>query len=258
MVRANLLFESYSQSILRFIEQSPEWAFFIVLGITFLESLAFIGVLMPGWLLLVGVGALVGSQVLGFYPIVLAMLIGAVLGEGLSYYLGYHYREKIRQWRWIESHQKGLERADRFIAQYGAMSLVIGRFIGPVRAVLPVVAGVSGMRQGYFWFINVSSGLLWAPLYLLPGVLVGAAINLPEGSQEVLAVAAIGELMLLWLARRWWIQSNKIENNDQSRLLRFRVIMAIICGLLLLLIVLMSEVGQALINTLARVLSVVM
>jgi membrane protein DedA with SNARE-associated domain len=248
------LIENYSKQLLLFIEQSPEWAFFIVLLIAFLESVAIVGVLMPGWLLLLGVGALIGNQVLPFYSMALAMFIGAVIGEGVSYQLGYHFRDNIRHWKWLESHQKGLERSDRFIKHYGVMSLIIGRFIGPLRALLPLVAGISGMSNRVFWLVNIGSGLLWAPIYLLPGILVGATFSLPEGTREVMAVFVFGECIFLWLSRRWWIAAKRLaKQSEDARGKKLQSILAMTCALLILIILGLSPLGQEILSILYKV-----
>ncbi len=249
------MLEEYSNQLLSYIEQQPESAFLIVLTIAFLESLAVVGVLLPGWLLLVGVGALVGGGVLPFYSMILAMFIGAVIGEGLSYWLGYHYRDRIRHLSWFESHEKALNRADRFIRRYGVISLAIGRFIGPLRAVLPVVAGISGMSQRLFWSVNIASGVLWAPLYLVPGILVGAALSLPEGSREVMAVFLIAQIFFIWMARKWWLDALKSRENRAR--LKLQSWLATSCACLMVIIFVLSPVGQQVVQVFAQLLSVV-
>jgi membrane protein DedA with SNARE-associated domain len=249
------LFESYSQQILTFIENHPESAFWVVLIIAFLESMAVVGVLVPGWLMLLGVGALIGGGVLPFYSIALAMFLGAVIGEGISYFLGYHYRDRIRHLSWLESHQKVLERADRFIVRYGVISLFVGRFIGPLRAVLPLVAGVSGMSQTVFWVVNIGSGLLWAPMYLVPGILVGTALVLPEGSREFMAVFLLAEIVFIWLARKWWLDAGR--NKQQQQRLKIQSWLATACGCLLMAIFSVSPVGKQVLQLFAQVLSIV-
>jgi membrane protein DedA with SNARE-associated domain len=249
------LFESYSQQILTFIENHPESAFWIVLIVAFLESMAVVGVLVPGWLILLGVGALIGGGILPFYSMALAMFLGAVVGEGFSYFLGYHYRDRIRHWRWLESHQQALNKADNFMRRYGVLSLVIGRFIGPLRALLPLVAGVSGMSQKVFWSVNFGSGIMWAPLYLVPGILVGTALSLPEGSRELMAVFLLAEIVFLWLARKWWLDAARIK--EQQFRLKLQSGLAITCCGLLIFIFVLSPVGQQVVQVFGQLLSVV-
>lgn len=250
------MIEHYTNQILLFIEQQPAWAFFVVLLIAFLESMAIVGVLMPGWLMLLGVGALVGSGVLSFYNMAFAMFLGAVIGEGLSYYLGYHFKDKIRHWRWIENHQKAMARADRFIQNYGVLSLIIGRFIGPLRAILPLMAAISGMRQRVFWLVNVGSGIFWAPVYLIPGVLVGASLSLPKGTQEVMVIFLCAETLFIWLARKWWLDSKRQEG-ELARRKKLQSLLAIGVSIMTWLVVSFSPVGKSLYAVLGNVLTVV-
>ena len=73
-----------------------------------------------------------------------------------------------------------LKRGEVFVHKYGVMSVFIGRFVGPVRALVPLVAGMLGMKPLQFTIANVASAIGWAPAYMLPGILLGAAsLELP-------------------------------------------------------------------------------
>ncbi|MET1254506.1 DedA family protein [Aliikangiella maris] len=182
-----------SESILGFIEQHSQWAMLIVFIIAFLESVAIIGILMPGWVLLVGVGTLIGADVLSFYPMAIAAYIGAVLGEYLSYLVGYHYHHQILSWRFVAKHDALIQNSRNFFHRYGVSGVFIGRFLGPSRAVIPLVAGISEMNKHTFFWVNVISGILWVPVYLIPGILIGAAFSLEKdvSYQLVLVIALI-------------------------------------------------------------------
>ena len=86
------------------ISHNPNWALYIVFGIAFIESLAVIGLLMPGWLLLVGVGVLIGTGNINFYLASLYCFAGAVIGEYLSFLVGVHYQHKVHDWPIIKRH----------------------------------------------------------------------------------------------------------------------------------------------------------
>ncbi|MCF6193114.1 MAG: DedA family protein, partial [Kangiellaceae bacterium] len=169
--------QAFAESILATIQQHSEWAWLIVFIIAFAESMAIIGLLIPGWALLLGVGTLIGTDVLEFLPIVISAYFGAVIGEYLSFYVGYHYHDQILKWRFVATHQKLIDRTRDFFEKHGAMGVFIGRFIGPIRAVIPLIAGVAEMPKRTFFWVNLTSGLIWAPLYLIPGILVGVAFN---------------------------------------------------------------------------------
>ncbi len=181
-----------TENLLNFIQQNTEWAALIVFIVAFAESLVIIGLLIPGWLLLVGIGGMIGADILSFYPIVAAAYLGAVLGESLSFYLGYYYHEKLLSLPIMLKHQKLIDHSHRFFDKHGVSGVFIGRFFGPTRAVVPFIAGISEMSRHTFFWVNTFSGLLWAPLYLIPGILVGAAFALDsEESFNLLLILSL-------------------------------------------------------------------
>ena len=198
--------QAFTESILQTIQQNAEWAWLIVFLIAFIESLAIFGLFMPGWVLLVGIGTMIGADVLEFFPVVISAYFGAVIGEYLSYHAGYHYHEKILNWPFVARHDRLIEQSKRFFQKHGAAGVFFGRFVGPVRAVIPLVAGISEMPKRVFFWVNITSGLIWAPLYLIPGILIGAAVNLEREitSSLVFILVVIG--IVFWMVIH---QSNK-------------------------------------------------
>jgi len=234
--------QSFTESILQTIQQHSEWAWLIVFLIAFIESLAIIGLLMPGWVLLVGIGTMIGTDVLDFSPIVIAAYFGAVIGEHLSYYVGYHYHEIILKWKFVARHEKMIERSKLFFEKYGASGVFFGRFLGPVRAVIPLVAGISEMPKQTFFWVNISSGLIWAPLYLIPGILIGAAFSLENEASMALLLISVIIGLTLWMAVN---QSKKLVKTVKGKIERnksFAIINAFLAWTLFVtLIVIVTE-----------------
>lgn len=162
------------------ISQNADWALLIVFAIAFAESLAVIGLLIPGWLLLVGVGVLIGTGNINFYLASLCCFIGAVLGESISYLVGVHYQENVHRWKVFKRHPHWMTNTETFFRRYGIASIALGRFVGPVRAFVPLLAGMTGMSNVRFQVTNVLSAMVWAPTYLVPGVILGASVNIDE------------------------------------------------------------------------------
>ncbi|MES9896122.1 MAG: VTT domain-containing protein, partial [Candidatus Thiodiazotropha endolucinida] len=75
-------------------------------------------------------------------------------------------------------HPATLQRGITFFQRYGGKSVALGRFFGPVRAIIPLVAGMLGMPPLRFLAANILSALVWAPAYLLPGIVFGASLEL--------------------------------------------------------------------------------
>jgi undecaprenyl-diphosphatase len=171
--------------VTEWIHQIVQWAgshshaAYLVVGfVAFLESLAFVGLIVPGVVILFGAGALVANGALGLWPTLGAAVIGAIAGDGLSYWFGRHYRNGIRNWWPFRRRVELLERAEAFVRRHGGKSVLFGRFVGPLRPVVPAVAGMLGMSAGRFYLVNVASALVWAPVYLLPGMAVGLSLML--------------------------------------------------------------------------------
>ena len=216
--------QALAESILATIQHHSEWAWLIVFIIAFAESMAIIGLLIPGWVLLLGIGTLIGTDVLDFFPIVISAYFGAVIGEYLSFYVGYHYHESILQWRFVASHQKLIDRTRDFFEKHGAMGVFIGRFIGPIRAVIPLIAGVAEMPKRTFFWVNLTSGLIWAPLYLIPGILVGAAFNLDKEISNALIIILLVLAVVLWMAIKQSHLLYKVMTKKLQRSLNFAML----------------------------------
>jgi len=163
-------FAEYTDALHEFVRNHREWAAPIVFVLAFGESLAFISLLLPFWALLVGIGTLIGSaDTLNFWTILCAASIGAALGDWLSYWLGYHYHEQIARMWPLSRYPNLLPQGHKFFEKWGVWAVVIGRFSGPLRASVPIVAGITQMPWLKFQIANWGSAFLWAGILLSPG-----------------------------------------------------------------------------------------
>ena len=193
----------WTQELLSWINGHPGWGFVIVFLVSFVESLALIGILLPGIVILFGIGALIGLGVMEMVPIWIAASLGAILGDSASYALGHRFRGHLLE-IWPFSRYPGLmERGTRFFHAHGAKSVVAGRFIGPLRPVIPVVGGMLGMTPSRFLAIDIPAGIAWAPSFLLPGMLFGASLEVASEYTGRLAVMLVIVLAVLWMT--WWL-----------------------------------------------------
>ena len=164
-----------ARTLLDLIQGHHSWAV-AVIGLTaFGESFAFLGLLFPGTAILIAAGALLKSGGLPYLPILIGAIIGAVLGDWVSYWLGRRFGAGIAR-LWPFRHNPGLLASGiAFFERHGGKSVFIGRFFGPVRAVIPLAAGLMRLSPLRFWVANIGSALVWAPMLLLAGDLVGEA-----------------------------------------------------------------------------------
>jgi len=135
--------------------------------------------LIPGVLLLFAAAALAGGSDLGLPAVLGWAFAGAVCGDLLSFALGRWFHQDIRRMRLFARHPHWLDRGESFFRRYGTYSIVLGRFIGPIRPIIPMVAGMFDMPAWRFLVVNILSALAWAPVYVLPGFIAGSATRWP-------------------------------------------------------------------------------
>lgn len=179
----------------------PAWAVLsLILGVAAAESLAFVGLVLPGVALLFALAFAAGSSGLDLGACLAMALAGALLGDGVSFWLGKHSTDRIRNLGLVRRHPAWLEQGERFFARWGGLSILLGRFIGPLRPVIPFVAGSCQMPTPRFMLYNLLSALGWAPAYLLPGYFTGRGLQaMPPALEPLLwLVAGLVFVLLVW------------------------------------------------------------
>lgn len=167
--------ETY-ESIKQWIIAHPDWAGAAVFTISMAESLAVIGLFIPGFIAMGIIGWMVSVGILQIVPTLLLAILGAIAGDGISYYIGRRFKDHLPFYWPFSRFPQWLERGKKFFIDHGGKSIVIGRFVGPVRPFIPVVAGIMHMRPRDFLFANVLSAVIWAPIYMLPGFGIGISL----------------------------------------------------------------------------------
>ena len=148
--------------------------------------LNFIGVLA---LIILGISALTPQGILELWPLVIAAIAGAIAGDALSFWLGRRYhRGTLLRWP-LNRYPQFVSRSEAFFQRYGNFSVFLARFTPAVRAFVPLVAGIFQMRTDRFYIANVLSALVWAPLHVFPGVLVGTVFSMAGAAAGRLAAS---------------------------------------------------------------------
>lgn len=153
-----------------FVRTHQGWAAPIVFALAFGESLAFLSLVLPASVILFGIGGILGASGIPFVPVFIAAAVGSILGYGISYWIGLYYKDSIHLLWPFSRHPEMIPRGKAFFDKWGALGVFMGHFFGPVRAVIPVVAGMYELKAWQFWTANIVSSCLWAIGILSPGI----------------------------------------------------------------------------------------
>ncbi|WP_413735279.1 DedA family protein [Sodalis sp. RH21] len=204
------------------VTQSLAFSLIAVALVAFLESLAFVGLLLPGTVMMATLGALIGSGTMGFYPAWAAGVVGCFVGDWTSYFIGHGFKKPLKRWSFLKKHRALLNKTEHALHQHSMLTVLIGRFVGPTRPLVPLAAGMLDLPPLKFALPNVIGCLAWPPVYFLPGILAGVAINIPDGEHTgefrwLLLTAALLFWLALWLAWRW----QRMGKRSPDRLVRW-------------------------------------
>ena len=194
---------TWLQTALDWVQLHPNMTglliFFVALG----ESFLLVGILLPGAAMLVGLGTLIGLGVVDFKTAWITASLGAFAGDGISFWIGYHYKQKLLKIWPINKFPKLINSGQTFFSKWGALSVFVGRFVGLVRPIIPALAGTMEMPIRKYIVISTVAAILWSPFYLLPGMLFGnamGAMSKVAGKLALLVVIFVATVALVyWL-----------------------------------------------------------
>lgn len=187
------------QQFLAWIHLHPHWALLLLLLAALLDSVFLIGAFVPAGVALFAAGALVALGSLELWEAILAAALGAIAGDVFSFWLGRRYGERLFAWRPLRRHPELVLNGRRFFQRHGAWSVALARFLGPMRAIVPALAGASGLRTPAFLLADIGSATAWAFAFVLPGVAFGASLGLAAEVAGRLALLLLGVIIALIL-----------------------------------------------------------
>lgn len=192
-----------------FITQSAMYSLVAIALVAFFESLALVGLILPGTVMMAALGALIGSGEVNFWHAWLAGIVGCLLGDWISFWLGWRFKKPLHRWSFLKKHKALLDKTEHALHEHSLFTILVGRFVGPTRPLVPMVAGMLDLPIRKFLPPNIIGCLLWPPFYFLPGILAGAAIDIPADMQSssfkwLLLLTAIVLWLACWLCWRLW------------------------------------------------------
>jgi membrane protein DedA with SNARE-associated domain len=180
----------------------PAYALAVVFLAAIIEAVAVLGILIPGTPILMtvaGAAAMAGQPMI---PFLILSIIGAVIGDFCSFWLGKRFSNRLRGVWPFSSRPALMDNASHFFERYGTYSVALCRFVPVLRSTVPLVAGMAGMRQKRFVLANVSSAFVWAPAHIYPAQMAGLSITrLQDGEWQ--SAMVWGGILLVCCAVAW-------------------------------------------------------
>lgn len=187
-------------AITGFVAANPGLTASVAFVVAASESIVVVGALVPGTPVLMAIGAVASLGHAALAGVVAAAILGAVAGDGISYWIGHRHAGRLRDGWPFATRPALLAQGESFIRRYGIPGVALARFLPGVRAVVPVAAGMFGMRPLAFYASNVASAVVWAPLHVLPGALIAklARLHLTDDLDDFTVPAIMVAGLLLW------------------------------------------------------------
>jgi membrane protein DedA with SNARE-associated domain len=188
------------------LQMSPFWLLLIAGLLVFAEDAIFVGFVIPGETaaVLAGVATAIGQVPLG---IAIPVIVGAaIVGDTVGYEVGRHFfGPRLLQSKLLVKHRARVASAESFLRRRGGLAVFLARFTAFFRAMMPALAGASGMRYRTFLLWNALGGIIWGTGFVLLGHVAGQSYQAVEtqvgrGVAVVLVVVVVA-LIVVWRRR---------------------------------------------------------
>ena len=178
----------------------------LVALLVFGEAALFIGFVLPGETSVIVAGVVASRGHVNIGVLVGLVVLAAIIGDSVGYEVGKRYGEQLLRLPILRKRQASLHRALEGLAQRGPLYVFLGRFTAFLRAVMPGLAGLSGMRYRRFLLANALGGIAWGTSYSLLGYYAGSALTTIETYSTwvgaILLIVIVGGYLVIHLLRR--------------------------------------------------------
>ncbi|HUH28726.1 VTT domain-containing protein [Gelidibacter sp.] len=173
------------------------WIYVILFLIVFMETGLVIMAFLPGDILLFTAGTFCAgiqndlgqTAELNLFLTLLLLVIAAILGDGVNYYLGKTIGLKILNWKLIDKpivNPKFIRKTNQFYLRHGPKTIIIARFLPVIRTFAPFVAGIAEMSYAKFVRYNVVGAIIWVFSLVLLGYFFGNLTIVKNNFEKVI------------------------------------------------------------------------
>lgn len=188
---------------------ATQYALTAVFLAALIESIAVIGLLIPSSIIMTSIGLMIGHGEVNFWLAWLLAALGCMVGDWGSFLTGHYFTVPLRKARPLQRYTSQINKIEHALHQHSLLTIFWGRHIGPTRPIVPLVAGMLNLPLQKFVLPNFLACATWPPVYLLPGLLAGVALGIPDGQdlgafRVWLILCAISCTLAVWLCWRYW------------------------------------------------------
>jgi membrane protein DedA with SNARE-associated domain len=203
---------SFIDPLIAFVSAHAWLAYLTLFLAALLEAVPVVGSVVPGSTVILALSALVPGGELKLQWVLLAAVLGALLGDGSAFWIGHRTQDKILSSWPLSSFPRVVAQSETFFRRWGTWAVFLARFVPPIRAFVPITAGALAMAPARFYAVNIPAILLWAPAHVLPGVVAISALHRYGGIPHhaglkfywivAVIVAAVIVALVAWAIRR--------------------------------------------------------
>jgi len=191
------------------------WLYLIAAAFCFAEAALLLGVVFPGETALLVAGVFCQRGTLNLWVMMAVAVVAAVAGDSVGFEFGKKYGPSLRRSR--VGRRVGERRwtmADAFIHRHGGKAVMFGRMTALFRALVPSMAGMSGMRYRTFLIWNVVGGVIWAPGCVLLGYLFSKSLAVIGQTLTWAPLAILALVIIAYVAVH--VRRRRIERTEAT------------------------------------------
>jgi membrane protein DedA with SNARE-associated domain/membrane-associated phospholipid phosphatase len=207
------------ETLIRVGETLGAWTYVLVGALAFLETGAFIGLIAPGETAMLLGGLVAGQGQISVVTLIGVVWVCAVAGDLTSFFLGRRLGRPflVRHGRKVQITEERLRHVEAFFDRHGGKAILLGRFVGLVRAIAPFLAGSGGLSLRRFLPYDIVGAGLWGATFVLLGYIFwqsfSTLVNYAKKGALALGTVIVLVVGIVWLVR--WTRDP--ENRQHAR-----------------------------------------
>ncbi|GAB4160455.1 MAG: DedA family protein [Candidatus Dojkabacteria bacterium] len=175
------------------------WIYILIFAVIFMETGLVVTPFLPGDSLLFAAGSLASLGSLEIIPLYLIILVAAILGDSVNYWIGHYIGPKAFKINNRFLKKEHLEKTQAFYKKHGPKAIVLSRFVPIIRTFAPFVAGVGTMHYGQFMKYNVLGGFLWVTIFTFAGYFFGKLPFVKENFHYVVVLIILISIVPIFI-----------------------------------------------------------